>query len=50
MQFRLRRPTSRRWIASGEAPLPNNVKDFTANKLSNKTLNMVAADIAAQYR
>ncbi|MBN2641035.1 MAG: hypothetical protein JXR78_05245 [Victivallales bacterium] len=40
----------RRWTASGEAPVPSNVKNFTANKLSDKILNMVAADIAAQYR
>ena len=40
---------SRRWTASGEAPVPSNVKNFTANKLSDKILNMVAANIALQY-
>ena len=49
MQFRLRRPTSRRWIASGEAPVPSTVKDFKANKLADKILNMIAANIASQY-
>ena len=39
----------RRWIASGEAQVPCNVKNFTANKLSDKILNMVAANIASQY-
>ena len=49
MQFRLRRPTSRRWIASGEAPVPSNVKDFSVGKPTEKILNMVAANIAPQY-
>ncbi len=49
MRFRLRRPAFRRWTASGEAPAPSNVKNFTANKLSDKILNMVAANIALQY-
>ena len=40
----------RRWTASGEAPVPSTVKNFTANKLFDKILNMVAANIASQYR
>ena len=39
----------RRWTASGEAPVPSNVNNLTANKLSDKILNRVAANIATQY-
>ncbi len=49
MQFCLRRPEFRRWIPSGEAPVPSYVKNFTANKLSDKILNIGVANIASQY-
>ena len=49
--FRLRRPASRRWIPSGEAPLPSNFNDFFQSaSRQRKIINIVAADIAAQYK